>query len=313
MSAFVSQTLRTGLVAAGFALGMVAAAPAFAQTKPATPAVTAPAKAPAGIIAKGNGFTVTEKDLSDAMQDPAIGAEGMPDDQKRSTLIDYLINLKALNQAATAAKVDQSPEFAKKLADLKTQLMVQTYIEQEMKKRVTPEAMQELYNETTKSAKPEPEVRARHILVETEDQAKAVAERLKKGEDFAKIAGEVSKDPGAKENGGELGFFTKERMVAPFAEAAFKLEPNQISEPVKTDFGWHIIQAEEKRQSPVPSFDSLKEQIEAFLTRQQQQKLIEDLRKQANVERLDQPVEAAPATPAAPAAPAAPAPAPAKK
>ena len=104
---------------------------------------------------------------------------------------------------------------------------------------------------------PEQEVRARHILVEKEDEAKKAAARVKGGEDFAKVAGELSNDPGSKTDGGDLGFFTKDRMVEPFAEAAFKLEPGQISDPVKSQFGWHVIKVEEKRTKPVPSLEEM--------------------------------------------------------
>ena len=125
----------------------------------------------------------------------------------------------------------------------------------------------------------------------------SAAPTSKGGEDFAKVAGEVSKDPGSKTDGGELGFFTKDRMVAPFAEAAFKMEPNQISEPVKTQFGWHVIQVEEKRTKPVPTFEEMKEQVESYLGRKTQQDILLALRKQAKVERLNEPAKPA-ATPA---------------
>jgi peptidyl-prolyl cis-trans isomerase C len=144
-------------------------------------------------------------------------------------------------------------------------------------------------------------VRARHILVEGEDEAKKVYARVKAGEDFAKVAGEVSKDPGSKTDGGELGFFTKDRMVAPFAEAAFKMEPDQISEPVKTQFGWHVIQVEEKRTKPVPAFEEMKEQVESYLGRKTQQDILLALRKQAKVERLDEPAKPADGATSAPA------------
>lgn len=144
-----------------------------------------------------------------------------------------------------------------------------------------------------KNLKPEDEVRARHILVEGEDEAKAAAERVRKGEDFAKIAGEVSKDPGSKTDGGDLGFFAKERMVPAFAEAAFKLQPGQVSEPVKSQFGWHVIKLEEKRTKPVPAFDEMKEQVETYLARKAQQDIILSLREKAKIERLDQPAAGA--------------------
>jgi peptidyl-prolyl cis-trans isomerase C len=152
---------------------------------------------------------------------------------------------------------------------------------------VTPDAARKLYDETVKSIPSEQEVRARHILVENEDEAKTVAGRVKGGEDFAKVAGEVSKDPGSKTDGGDLGFFTKDRMVEPFAEAAFKLEPGQISDPVKSQFGWHVIKVEEKRAKPAPTFEETKDQVEAYLGRKAQQDLIMSLRKDAKIEKLD--------------------------
>jgi peptidyl-prolyl cis-trans isomerase C len=110
---------------------------------------------------------------------------------------------------------------------------------------------------------------------------------VKGGEDFAKVAGEVSKDPGSKTDGGDLGFFTKDRMVEPFAEAAFKMEPGQISDPVQSQFGWHVIRVEERRNKPVPSFEEMQEQVNTYLERKAQQDLILGLRQSAKIERLD--------------------------
>ena len=111
---------------------------------------------------------------------------------------------------------------------------------------------------------------------------------MKGGEDFGKIAGEISKDPGSKNDGGDLGFFTQDRMVQPFADAAFKLEAGQISDPVKTQFGWHLIKVEEKRIRPIAPFEEMKEQVEAYLTRKTQQDLVLALRQKAKIERLDE-------------------------
>ena len=153
----------------------------------------------------------------------------MSEAQKRDLLIGYLIDLKLGARAAEAAKVGDAPEFARKLAYARDKALLDDYLEPEAKKAVTPEAARKLYDDTVKALTPEQEVRARHILVETEDEAKKAHERVKGGEDFAKVAGELSTDPGSKTDGGDLGFFTKDRMVEPFAEAAFKLEPGQIS------------------------------------------------------------------------------------
>ena len=130
----------------------------------------------------------------------------------------------------------------------------------------------------------EQEVRARHILVEKEEDAKKAEARIKGGEDFAKVAAELSKDPGSKTDGGDLGFFTKDRMVEPFAEAAFKMEPGQISDPVKSQFGWHVIKVEEKRTKPVPSLVEMQDQVNTYLERKAQQDLIVGLRSSAKIE-----------------------------
>jgi peptidyl-prolyl cis-trans isomerase C len=286
-----SVLLRASLLA----LCLAAPGLATAQTPPAAPAQqAAPGSKP---VARVDGAAITEADVALAAEDPALSLPSMSESQKRDLLVGYMVDLKIGARAAEAAKVGESPEFTRKLGYFRDKLLLDEYLDREVKKAVTPEAARKLYDDTVKDMKPEQEVRARHILVEGEDEAKKVHARVKGGEDFAKVAGEVSKDPGSKTDGGDLGFFTKDRMVAPFAEAAFKMEPNQISEPVKTQFGWHVIQVEEKRTKPVPTFEEMKEQVESYLGRKTQQDILLALRKQAKVERLDEPAKPA-ATPA---------------
>ena len=110
--------------------------------------------------------------------------------------------------------------------------------------------------------------------------------RLKKGEDFAKVASEVTEDPSGKANGGDLGYFSKEQMVPEFSDVAFKLEKGQISEPVKTQFGWHVIKVEDKRAKPVPKFEEVKPQIEQYVTRKAQAELVTKLRAEAKIEKM---------------------------
>jgi peptidyl-prolyl cis-trans isomerase C len=279
-------TLRASLLALGVAFP---ATVALAQT-PAAPPAPATQAAPADaskVVARADGIEITEGDLAIAAEDPALQIPGIGEAQKRDLLIGYLVDLKLGAKAAETAKVGDSAEFQRKLAYARSKALLDEYLDREVKKAVTPEAARKLYDETVKGLTPEAEVRARHILVESEAEAKTVAERLKKGEDFAKVAEELSKDPGSKSDGGDLGFFEKDRMVEPFAEAAFKMEPGQISEPVKTQFGWHVIRVEEKRTKPVPAFEEMKEQIDTYLGRKAQQELIVGLRQKAKVERLD--------------------------
>ena len=248
------------------------------------------------VIAKVDGMNITEREIALATEDLGERLAQLPDERKRDEVVNYLVDLKLGAKAAAAAKIADSPDFAARLAYFREKVMLDQYLTVEAKKAATPEAARKLYDETTKALAPEEEVNARHILVEDETQAKAVAERLKKGEDFAKVAAELSKDPGSGKEGGSLGWFTKDRMVPEFAEVAFKLNKGQVSDPVKSQFGWHVIKLEDKRNKPLPDFAAVKPQIDQYLERKAQQDMIVALREKAKVERLDQP--AAPATPA---------------
>lgn len=267
----------------GFAL---LAGPAFAQADK--------------VVAKVDGIAITEKDIQLATEDLGERLAQLPEERKRDEVINYLVDLKLGAKAATEAKIGDTPDFAARLAYYREKVLLDEYLTREGKKAVTPEAAKKLFDDTTKAMAPEEEAHARHILVEDEAQAKAAVERLKKGEDFAKVAAELSKDPGSGKEGGDLGWFTKDRMVPEFAEAAFKLKKGEISEPVKSQFGWHVIKLEDKRSKPLPDFAAVKPQIDQYLERKAQQDLVLAMREKAKVERLDKP--AAPATPAPDAA-----------
>ncbi|WP_132255406.1 peptidylprolyl isomerase [Methylobacterium segetis] len=285
------------------ALALVLSLPATAWTASAWAQTTTPAAAPAPavspetVVAKVNGTPITQGDLTVAGEDPALSLPGVDDAQKKNLLVDYMIDLKVGAQAADAAKIGETPDFKRKLAYFRDKLLLDEYLDREAKKAATPEAARALYDQTVKAMKPEEEVHARHILVDNEGDARKIAERIKGGEDFAKVAAEASKDPGSKTEGGDLGWFTKERMVAPFAEAAFKLPVGQVSDPVKTQFGWHVIKVEEKRTKPIPGFEEMKEQVDQYLTRKAQQDLILKLREGAKVERTDAAPAVAPPPP----------------
>ncbi len=256
---------------------------------------------PKDVVAKADGIEITEADIQMVMQDMQDQLGGMSDAQRRDTVITYLIDLKLGVKAAKDAKITEDEAIKRRVAMLTDRLLFDEYLEVAAKKVVTDDAMKALYSDTVKSLKPEQEIRARHILVETEDQAKAVVKRLKAGEDFAKVATEVSKDPGSGQQGGDLGFFTKERMVPEFSTAAFALEIGKVSEPVKSQFGFHIIKVEEKREKPIPTFDEVKDQIAEFMMNKSRQDILKALRAAAKIERPE-PV-ADPAKGPAPAAP----------
>ena len=296
---------RWSVIALSLAIGFAPAA-AFAQPAPATPAPSpapaaadTPKLAPDTVLAKVNGKTITQLDLDLAAED--IGPNLAPQltgKAKDAYLLDYLIDGNLVAQKAATAKVDQAPEFAQKLAYAKDKLLMESQLTDIAKNATSDASLHAIYDEAAKAQKPQEEIHARHILVATEGDAQAALKRLKAGEDFAKVAKDMSKDPGSE--GGELGWFTKDRMVPAFAEAAFKLKDNEISEPVKTQFGWHVIQLEGRRQKTFPPFDQVKDQIARYAVQKAQSDLIVALRKDAKIERTaaappaDAPVIAAP-------------------
>jgi peptidyl-prolyl cis-trans isomerase C len=262
-------------------------------------------------LATVDGQAITGQDVNEALADIGQGLpQGLDEAGKRKDALDYLIDLKLVAKKGFAEKVEDDPDFKHKLEYYRDKLAMEEVLGKAAKVADTDKAQHAAYDAAAKAQPPEEEIHARHILLPTEAAAKAALARVKAGEDFAKVATELSKDPGGK--GGDLGWFTKDRMVPEFAEAAFKLKPGEISEPVKTQFGWHIIQVEGTRMKTFPPFDQVKEQASHYVQQKAQADLVQQLRKDAKIERFDEaPAKPATATPAPAASPAAPAPSPA--
>jgi peptidyl-prolyl cis-trans isomerase C len=241
------------------------------------------------VVARVNGVDIRESDIAFAEEEIGGNMPQIPPAQKRDYLINYLADVIVLSQAAEKQKLDERADVKHRLAFDHNRLLMEALLQDAGKAALTDEAEHKVYDEAIKQVKSEEEVRARHILLANEDDAKAVLAQLKGGADFAALAKEKSKDPGSAENGGDLGYFTKEQMVPEFAEVAFKLDKGQLSDPVKTQFGWHIIKVEDKRIKPTPTFEQVKPQIENYIAHRAQAELVENLRKSANVERLDKP------------------------
>jgi len=250
----------------------------------------APASASDPVIARVNGVDIKQSDLALAEEDVGADMQATSPEAKREHLISYLADIIMVTQAADKKNLADNPDFKRRLAFLRSKLLMGYELQQEAKTALTDEALKQTYDEAVKSMSGQEEVRARHILVEGEDEAKAILEQLKGGADFAKLAKEKSKDPGAAE-GGDLGYFTKDQMVPEFADVAFKMYPGQLSNPVKTQFGWHVIKVEDKRIKQPPEFEKVKDQIEAYLARKAQADFIAKLRQSAKVERFDNAAE----------------------
>jgi len=276
--------LRFGLAAA-LAVALLAGSPARADDK---------------VLAKVNGVEIKESDVALAEEELAPSLQQMDPASRKDNVLGFLIDLQIVAKAAEDKKIENSDDFKKRLSFARNRLLMDSLLAGEGKAATTPDAMKKVYEEASKQITGEQEVRARHILVETEDEAKAVKAELDKGADFAELAKKKSKDPGSAD-GGDLGFFTKEQMVPEFSTVAFALEPGKISDPVKSQFGWHIIKVEEKRSRKAPDFEQVKAQIEQYVTRKAQADYVAKLRTEAKVERLDQPAaDAKPADAAKP-------------
>ncbi|MFK4812064.1 peptidylprolyl isomerase [Devosia neptuniae] len=267
------STLRLATTASVLALLMAAnaVAPAFAQDAAPAPAAEAPAaEAPApvspdAVVATVGGETITEADLSFAAEDLTQELSQMPADQRRPFLLRVLIDMKVMAKAGRDAGMGDTPLFKQRLAYLEERALRRAYFADAIANSVTEEAVRAEYDKLVADFKPAEEIRASHILVATEEEAKAIKAELDGGADFATIAKEKSIDPGAA-NGGDLGFFGKGMMVAPFEEAAYALtEIGQVSEPVQSQFGWHIIKLEEKRESAPPTFEQVASQLQQQL------------------------------------------------
>ncbi len=276
----------------------------FAAFSLAMVLLAGPARAEDKVLAKVNGAEIKQSDLTLAEEELAPSLAQMDPATKDENVLSFLIDMKIVAKAADDEKIADTDEFKKRLAFTRNRLLMDSLLAAKGKAATTDDAMKKVYEDASKQISGEQEVHARHILVETEDEAKAVKAELDKGADFAELAKKKSKDPGASD-GGDLGFFTKEQMVPEFSEVAFKLEPGKISDPVKSQFGWHIIKVEEKRNRKPPEFDQVKAQIETYVTRKAQADYVGKLREGAKIERVDQaaatPAPAAGAPAAAPA------------
>ena len=202
-------------------------------------------------------------------------------------LVEYLIENQLFAEAAEGDQLGSGPEFDGRMQYWRRRALRDTYFDKTVKEAVTEADAKRLYDEQVKLLKPEEEVKARHILVESEDKAKEIAEKIAHGADFAEMAKQYSKDPGTKDDGGALGYFSRGQMVPQFEEAAFKLEPGDVSDPVETQFGWHLIQVEDKRQRKPPEFDAIKDRLLASMIHRKAQEIAASLRGKATIEYVD--------------------------
>ena len=258
----------------------LAPSPAMAQEKKTD------AGKPSTVVARVNGYEITAREVQLAGEDVAALLKDVPPKMRYPLLVQYLIERHLLAQKALKEGLANSEEYKRRLRFYQYKALRDAYFHQKIKPRVTREKVKEIYDRETKKVKPVVRVRARHILVSTKEEAERILKELKKGAKFEDLARKHSKD-GSKEFGGDLGYFTFDEMVPEFSKAAFSLKVGEVSQPVKTEYGWHIIKVEDRKKAGPRPLKEVAPGIEALLLREEVQKEVAQLSKQGKIELLD--------------------------
>ncbi len=239
------------------------------------------------VVAKVGTAEVRESELKLAIAglDPQLA--NLPDDQKRVAALSSIIDVKLLAADAGKEGLQDSADFKQRLAFLTDRELHNAYFKKHVVDAVTPEEVKARYDKEIAAITPEDEIRARHILVKTEEEAKAIIKDLDAGKDFVEIAKEKSTDPN-KSEGGDLGYFAKGRMVPEFENAAFALEKGAYSkEPVKSQFGFHVIKVEDKRKQQPPALEQVEAQVRQLVMRDKYLELLEKAKAAAPIDIQD--------------------------
>ncbi len=257
------------------------AAPAFAQE-------AKPADVPENpVVATVNGTEILRSDVEEARSLLPNEYRQFPTQAVFEPLVMALIDIKLAAAAARDQGLADDEEFKRMLERTHDQLLQQALIRKEIKETMTDEYLKSRYDEMIAGSPGESQVKARHILLKTKEDAEAVIKDLQGGADFSALAKERSTGPSGPD-GGDLGYFERDKMVPAFAEAAFAMEIGSYSEtPVQTEFGWHVILVEDKRESSVPEFDAVKDRLREQLSGEVVGKMVEGLRAGADIKRFN--------------------------
>ena len=233
------------------------------------------------IVASIDGINITRDEIDRAAEDNFETLIQVPEAQQAFFLSSLVAIQKIAARNAISEGLANSDAVQQRLAYQKEKILHDIWVAEQIHARVTENDIRAYFDsyvapELAKQNENVEEVQARHILVATQGEAETVIKRLEKGEDFAALAGELSLGPSAS-RGGDLGYFLAEEMVQAFSDAAFALQPGELSAPVETEFGWHVIRLEDRRVVPPPSFEDLSEQIRAFLEQQERNLFFDEL------------------------------------
>ncbi len=284
LAGFIAATLAIPAFAADQADKPAADQTAAAPTDKAADAAPAPKAPNKETLARVDGKDITKKDLDVFLAKLPPGVQMLPKAVLEPMALDQLINDQVLLKAAQDNHTADTPEYKKRLAEIQDQLLRETFLKSKVEKEVTDSAVREEFDKVKKDNPAQPEYQVRHMLVDTQDQAKDLIKQLDGGADFAKLASENNKGP-EKAKAGELGFITAKEVVPEFGEAISKMKVGKYTEePVKTQFGWHVIKLEDKRTRAAPKFADVKDQMRQRAEQNLVKDEITNLRKDAKVE-----------------------------
>lgn len=253
----------------------------------AAPAAPAPVD-PNAVVATIGGQPITESELALALASVDQQYAQLPPEQRRAAAFMAIMEIKLLAARAVSEGLDKDPEFQMRMAFLRDRALHSEVIEKDVAENITDAEVRAAYDKQISETPPVNEVKAAHILVATKEEADAIIKQLDEGADFAKLANEHTTDPSGKTTGGDLGYFGPGQMVPEFETAAFALEVGAYTkQPVQSQFGWHIIKVEDKREKQPPAYDAVKDQIRNVVLRDKYFALVAQLRKDGNVEITD--------------------------
>lgn len=236
------------------------------------------------VVATVNGTKIMLSEVQDVKENANPQLAALPMNAVFDPLLENLVDMTIISEAAKADKVQNTAEFKKMMKSVEKQLLARLYLERQAKKKQTKAKLLEMYEQYKRNNPPQEEMSAAHILLKTEKEAKDVIKQLEKGADFAELANKVSENKGIE--GGELGYFTRELMLPEFSEAAFRMKDGEISKiPVKTQYGWHVIKAGPRRLTEVPSFEKMEKELAQAQATQAVEEVVSDLRKKAKINR----------------------------
>ena len=236
------------------------------------------------VVAVVNGYEILMSDILNRRQQLGPQAQQYPIHLLFNLILQDMISVRLVADEARKQGYDKESQVRRTVSQIEDQILQQELMSRYVKDNMTDDAVKARYDRFLKENPPLDEVRARHILVETEEQARAVIVRVGKGEDFARLAQEVSTGPSGKV-GGDLGYFTREKMVPEFSAAAFEMRPGDVTKsPVKTQFGWHVIKIEDRRTQDAPSYAQAEGQMREQVQEQLKQEYVSELREKAKVE-----------------------------